>query len=132
MSHAPSCPRVAVAPSESVQTAREVIRSHAVGLSVGRPGLRAGEWPISDRAVDRVFVDGHEMANDPVRRPRTQRLPRQGNAADIPSVSYPARVIVVDQHDIPRAGLRGVMSGLPELEVVTEATSGPQAVALCQ
>ncbi|MFN8633703.1 MAG: response regulator transcription factor [Chloroflexota bacterium] len=47
-------------------------------------------------------------------------------------MSYPARVIVVDQHDIPRAGLRGVLSGLPELEVVTEATSGPQAVALCR
>jgi two-component system NarL family response regulator len=41
-------------------------------------------------------------------------------------------VIVVDQHDIPRTGLRGVLAGQPELEVVTEATDGNQAVALCR
>jgi two-component system NarL family response regulator len=41
-------------------------------------------------------------------------------------------VIVADQHDIPRMGLRGVLSGQPELEVITEATDGNQAVALCR
>lgn len=45
---------------------------------------------------------------------------------------YPARVIVVDQHDIPRTGLRGVLAGQPELEVVTEASNGNQALALCR
>ena len=48
------------------------------------------------------------------------------------SVPYPARVIVVDAHDIPRVGLRGVLAGQPEFEVVTEATDGHQAVALCR
>jgi len=41
-------------------------------------------------------------------------------------------VIVVDPHDIPRAGLRGVLAGQPEFEVVTEATDGQHAVALCR
>jgi DNA-binding NarL/FixJ family response regulator len=47
-------------------------------------------------------------------------------------VPYPARVIVVDEHDIPRTGLRGVLGGQPELDVITEATNGNQAVALCR
>jgi DNA-binding NarL/FixJ family response regulator len=49
-----------------------------------------------------------------------------------PSIPYPARVIVVDHHDIPRVGLRGVLAGEPGLEVITEATDGRQAVALCR
>jgi DNA-binding NarL/FixJ family response regulator len=48
------------------------------------------------------------------------------------SVPYPARVIVVDEHDLPRAGMRGMLSGLAEMEVVTEASDGQQAVALCR
>jgi len=40
--------------------------------------------------------------------------------------------MVVDQHDIPRLGLRGVLAGQPEFEVITEATDGNQAVALCR
>jgi DNA-binding NarL/FixJ family response regulator len=39
---------------------------------------------------------------------------------------------VVDEHDIPRTGLRGVLAGQPELDVITEATNGNQAVALCR
>jgi DNA-binding NarL/FixJ family response regulator len=41
-------------------------------------------------------------------------------------------VIVVDEHDIPRTGLRGILAGQPELEVITEASNGNQAVALCR
>jgi DNA-binding NarL/FixJ family response regulator len=41
-------------------------------------------------------------------------------------------VIVVDEHDIPRTGMRGVLAGQPEFEVITEATDGNQAVALCR
>jgi DNA-binding NarL/FixJ family response regulator len=47
-------------------------------------------------------------------------------------VPYPARVIVVDEYDLPRAGMRGLLSGLAELEVITEASDGHQAVALCR
>lgn len=48
------------------------------------------------------------------------------------SVPFPARVIVVDEYDLPRAGMRGVLGGTSELEVITEASDGQQAVALCR
>ncbi|MGE3908780.1 MAG: response regulator [Chloroflexota bacterium] len=48
------------------------------------------------------------------------------------SVPYPARAIVIDQHDIARTGVRGLLAGEPEFEVVTDGTDGRQAVALCR
>jgi DNA-binding NarL/FixJ family response regulator len=69
---------------------------------------------------------------DPTRRPRGTRLARSGPGGDRQTVPYPARVIVVDEHDIPRTGLRGVLGGQPELDVITEANNGNQAVALCR
>lgn len=54
---------------------------------------------------------------------------QNGSVAAVP---YPARVIVIDQYDIPRAGVRGLLAGEPEFEVVTEASDGRQAVALCR
>jgi len=55
-----------------------------------------------------------------------------GDANNMRSVPYPARVIVVDEYDLPRAGMRGLLAGLAELEVITEASDGHQAVALCR
>jgi DNA-binding NarL/FixJ family response regulator len=43
---------------------------------------------------------------------------------------YPIRVLVADDHDIIRAGLRGLLSPEADIEVVTEASTGQQAVAL--
>jgi DNA-binding NarL/FixJ family response regulator len=68
----------------------------------------------------------------PLRRTRQPRLAVHGTAEGTRSVAYPARVIVVDEHDLPRAGMRGMLGGLAELEVVTEASDGHQAVALCR
>jgi DNA-binding NarL/FixJ family response regulator len=48
------------------------------------------------------------------------------------AVPYPARVIVIDPHDIPRAGVRGLLAGEAEFEVITEASDGRQAVGLCR
>lgn len=53
---------------------------------------------------------------------------RAGLEAHVP---FPARVIVVDPHDIPRTGLRGLLAGEPDFEVITEASDGHQAIALC-
>ena len=38
----------------------------------------------------------------------------------------------MDGYDLPRAGMRGLLAGLAEFEVVTEANDGNQAVALCR
>lgn len=44
---------------------------------------------------------------------------------------HPARVVIVDDHDLARAGLRGVLSREEGLEVVGEAANGQEAIALC-
>ena len=41
------------------------------------------------------------------------------------------RVVVVDDHELLRAGLVTVLTSDPEVEVVGEAASGPDAVAVC-
>jgi DNA-binding NarL/FixJ family response regulator len=39
-------------------------------------------------------------------------------------------VLIVDAHDLPRYGLRGMLGGEADFEVIMEATDGRQAVAL--
>jgi len=43
-----------------------------------------------------------------------------------------ARVIIADDHELARTGLRGMLTGEPDLEVVGEASAGQQAVSLCR
>ena len=42
------------------------------------------------------------------------------------------RVMLVDDHPVVRAGLRGMLSAEPDIEVTGEAGSGPEAVALAR
>ena len=44
----------------------------------------------------------------------------------------PARLVLADDHDLLRKGLRSVLAGEPDLEVVGEASSGREAVELCR
>ena len=44
----------------------------------------------------------------------------------------PARVMIADDLDVIRAGLRGVLSHEPGLEVIGEAQNGREAVELCR
>ena len=46
--------------------------------------------------------------------------------------SAAARLIIVDDHELARAGLRSILAGEPHLEVVGEATTGREALALCR
>jgi DNA-binding NarL/FixJ family response regulator len=45
-------------------------------------------------------------------------------------VSGPIRLLVADDHPVVRDGLRGMLAGQPDLEVVGEAADGAEAVAL--
>ncbi|MHB8244639.1 MAG: response regulator [Acidimicrobiales bacterium] len=45
-------------------------------------------------------------------------------------MSTPVRVMVVDDHPVVREGLRGMLSGEQDIDVVGEASSGPGAVSL--
>ena len=44
----------------------------------------------------------------------------------------PARILIADDHDLIREGLRAVLSGEADLEVVGEATDGQEAVQMCR
>ena len=44
----------------------------------------------------------------------------------------PARVVIADDHELARAGLRSMLTGERGLELVGEATDGNEAVALCR
>lgn len=43
----------------------------------------------------------------------------------------PARIVIVDDHDFVRAGIKIMLSGEPDLWIVGEATDGQEAVELC-
>jgi DNA-binding NarL/FixJ family response regulator len=40
-------------------------------------------------------------------------------------------VFIVDDHELARAGLRKLLSGAPDLDLVGEASSGQEALTLC-
>ena len=44
----------------------------------------------------------------------------------------PARLVLADDHDLLRKGLRSVLAGEPDLEVVGEASNGHEALELCR
>jgi DNA-binding NarL/FixJ family response regulator len=43
-----------------------------------------------------------------------------------------AQVLIVDDHDLARAGVRKLLTGAPNLEVVGEASSGHTALGMCR
>lgn len=44
----------------------------------------------------------------------------------------PARLVIVDDHELARAGLRSMLASVSGLEVVGEATNGNEALMLCR
>ena len=54
---------------------------------------------------------------------------------EVPASSPPpraARVLIADDHDLVREGLRAVLAGEEDLEVVGEATDGQEALKMCR
>ncbi len=47
-------------------------------------------------------------------------------------VRQPARVVIADDHELARAGLRSMLAGERGLELVGEAVDGAEAVTLCR
>src|SRR6266567_8917089 len=44
----------------------------------------------------------------------------------------PARLVIADDHELARAGLRAMLTGQRGLELVGEAANGREALALCR
>jgi DNA-binding NarL/FixJ family response regulator len=54
------------------------------------------------------------------------------NNQTVPPRSTPARVIIADDHELARAGLRSMLADDRGLQIVGEAADGREALALCQ
>ncbi len=54
---------------------------------------------------------------------RTPSDPRQGTLR--------TQVVIADDHPLSRAGIRAMLAGEPDLEIVGEAANGREAVELC-
>jgi DNA-binding NarL/FixJ family response regulator len=56
--------------------------------------------------------------------------------AHVPHVAFPptnkVRVLLVDDHAMVRQGLRSVLDGYPDVEVIGEAADGHEAIALAE
>jgi len=48
------------------------------------------------------------------------------------SSSHPIRVLIVDEHAMLRRGLKAVIRTMPDMELVGEASSGLEAVQMCE
>ncbi len=46
--------------------------------------------------------------------------------------SLPARLLIVDDHELARASLRLLLSGEPDLAIIGEAGNGQEALELCR
>jgi DNA-binding NarL/FixJ family response regulator len=49
-----------------------------------------------------------------------------------PAAAKRARVVIVDDHDLARAGLRDLLSAEPSVKIVGEASNGQEALTLCR
>jgi len=56
------------------------------------------------------------MSHDPFLQPKAQR----------------ARLVIADDHELARAGLRAMLTGQQGLEVIGEAANGHEALTLCR
>ncbi len=56
------------------------------------------------------------------------REPRE----EVPASGPPARLLIADDHDLVREGLRAVLAGEVDLEVVGEARDGQEALEMCR
>ena len=54
-----------------------------------------------------------------------------GNAST-PSRPPPARLLIVDDHELARASLRLLLTGEPDLAIIGEAANGQEALDLCR
>src|ERR671933_1170892 len=65
----------------------------------------------------------------PSARTTARRMPPEASAARAGAAK---RLVIVDDHDLARAGLASLLSTDPRLHIVGEATTGREALAVCR
>ena len=109
------------------------VRDDGVGFSVPEPDaatpvrLRPERHAPARRPRGRVA--GHRVR---ARRRHRAVGPRAGDRRRLigPDIVSPIRLLIVDDHPVVRDGIRGMLAGDPELDVVGEASDGDEALAL--
>jgi two-component system, NarL family, response regulator LiaR len=86
----------------------------------------SGGRPVS---LDGVVRDVTRREED---RQRLQIVQWRGRVRDGGETTPAARVLVADDHELTRAGLRGILADDPGLDLIGEASEGREAVALAQ
>ena len=55
-----------------------------------------------------------------------------GSVVESVEKTRPARLLIADDHDLVRAGLKAMLSTEPEIQVISEASDGQEAIELCR
>jgi DNA-binding NarL/FixJ family response regulator len=66
------------------------------------------------------------------REPREEEPREEEPREEVPASGPPARLLIADDHDLVREGLRAVLAGEVDLEVVGEARDGQEALKMCR
>jgi two-component system, NarL family, response regulator LiaR len=66
------------------------------------------------------------------REPREEEPREEEPREEVPASGAPARLLIADDHDLVREGLRAVLAGEVDLEVVGEARDGQEALKMCR
>jgi PleD family two-component response regulator len=92
--------------------------------------LVLGPWSFGlgnlSSAVRAMPLSRSAGANGETRRGSRNREAGLGDAGN------PTRIVVVDDHELARAGIRSVLEGEEDLAVVGEAADGHEAVTACR
>ena len=111
------------------------VRDDGVGFAVPEAGRlrRARRWVRPDRDAP-AGRPGGRVARDRVRARRRDggvgAGPGHRRRAVRRAHVTPIRILIVDDHPVVRDGLRGMLAGEPDLEVVGEASDGGEARAV--
>ncbi|NJP04225.1 MAG: response regulator [Chloroflexaceae bacterium] len=104
---------------------------HHIGLlsMQERMAILDGSFLISSQPGQGTLI----VAEAPIPRANMPIMNQEmASVVPYPSSSGRSRLIIADDHDLSRAGIRNMLQDEPTLELIGEATNGREALTLCQ